>query len=810
MKKEFLIIPLLMLACLFNAKAQVAGGALTKLNPVKVPEAYKMPQGKIALLGAPRIKTNSYPYSSSYWIVFSDRDDNQTYKDANLQQPYSKINFKEIFIVAAETEKAVRLVTYDAANPAVDEQKGKVNFLPSAQDAGWISKKNLLLWSVCEVDSLNGYARKAVAIKQLNNEEDFVNMVKRGVLDFYDAPDLTHENSADVKLFQYLFIFKEENGMYLLGNINVLKANTISYDLYGWAPKKQVREWTSAICLRVNFDPQAIDEREKKQIEPTFFRTEAQATDYKDGKPAKSLLFYYSDPTDNNNKKDNPFLLGYPILSTCKDPSVFRTGYVTDTRNKQGKNIFTALSTAELTKNWETIKNQKEKINLLFVLDGANRNFYKTLIQAIDANASIGNTNVTSNKYQLGALIYNDLQCGEEEAFTKIRFRDKDNFLESLKSEADKVPSCSVNRMSGAPMNDALKMACDLFENDKTTNVIIVVGSVTDNDQTKKEAALKTLINKDVKVVFYQTANKDGRYYDYFISNINYYLKGISDAADASFKASIDKKLRKKADLYCEGEKCELTNSSVLGEGYFKDRGKQFSSQEINSNLKGLLLRLENDLNATKALFDQNIVGTGKDANSHEDEDRIKEFQSWLYDAGITDATIQKLSSMDNYQIFIEGYTALKPKSAINQIFERNLFVAEKEFLKLYDMIEKVTEAFTASNKRVSIVNACREIILTYKGPMDDKQKDQFSMEQVYQMITSLKGQTNNKLFKKSLKSLLSEKETTPDDINKMYDSFHQVYERLKGLRRNTFNKYEQDDQLFYWVPESKLSVDES
>ena len=100
MKKELLIIPILILTSLFQANAQVAGGALTKLNPVKVPEAYKMPQGKIATLGAPRIKTNSYPYSSSYWIVFSDRDDNQTYKDANLQQPYSKINFKEIFIVA--------------------------------------------------------------------------------------------------------------------------------------------------------------------------------------------------------------------------------------------------------------------------------------------------------------------------------------------------------------------------------------------------------------------------------------------------------------------------------------------------------------------------------------------------------------------------------------------------------------------------------------------------------------------------------------------------------------------------------------
>ena len=305
-------------------------------------------------------------------------------------------------------------------------------------------------------------------------------------------------------------------------------------------------------------------------------------------------------------------------------------------------------------------------------------------------------------------------------------------------------------------------------------------------------------------------SNKDGRYYDYYISAITNYLKGISEAAESDFKTSIASGERKKAELVFENEKCSLVRSSILGEGYFKNRGKQFTSQEISSNLRSLLLKLENELNETKAKFDQNMVGTGKNAQSNDDEDRIKEFQSWLYDAGITDATIQKLSTMDNYQMFVEGYTALKPKSASNQIFERNLFVAEKEFLKLFDMIEKVTEAFTGTSKREAVVAACREIILTYKGPMDDKQKDQYSLEQVYQMITSLKGQTNNKLFKKSLKSINSEKETSADEINKMYDSFHQVYERLKGLRRNPLNKYEQDDQLFYWVPESKLSVDES
>ncbi len=803
-----IIVLILNIVFSLNAMSQaIEGGALSKLTPTKMPEAYKLPTGKITTSGAPVIKNTS----GNYWLVYSDRDVNQTYKDQNLTVPFNKINFKEIFIVAAQNDKAVRLVTFDIANFAVDEDKGKVTFNANAQDAGWISKKNLLLWSVCLVDTVNNYARKAVAIKKLTNETGSItDMIRRGVLDFYDAPDKLHANDKDVKLFQYLFIFKEEAGMFLLGNINVVKANTITYDLYGWVSKSQVQEWTSAICLRVNFDEQAIDERDKNNIEPKFFRTEAQAIDYKEGRKADALVFNYSSPSDN--RKDNPFLLGYPIISSStKDPAVFRTGYVTNTVDKNGKNIFSALTGAELTGKFENIKNQKEKVNIVFVIDGAEKSFNKTLMSAIDANSSIGNTNVTNNKYQLGAVIYNDLSCGEEEAFPKIRFKtSKDNFLDNLKTLSDKKPACEISRIAGAPLNDALKMAADFFDNNMTTNIIIVIGNVTDNDATKKATALKSLINKNVKMVFYQTSNKNGKYYDDYTRNCQYFLEQISAAADADFKVAIEKKTRKKAELICEGEKCKLKNSSIFGEVYFKDEGRTFTPNEINQNLKNLFIRLEYDLNKTKAMFDENIVGTGKDkASSQEDESRMKEFQSWLIDAKISPETIQKLSTMDNYQLFIEGYTALKPKTAVNPIFERNLFVADKEFMKLFDMIEKVTDAFSGSDKRTAVVAACKEIIFTYKGPMDEKLKDKYSIDDIYNMITGLKGATVNKLFKKSLKDIQNDKLTPPAEIEKMYASFFRVFEGLRQLKRNELNRYEQDDQLFYWIPESKLSIDE-
>ncbi len=792
--------------------AQIDGGALSKLTPVKVPEAYKSPLGRIVPNNAPTIKGSTGPYSGTYWIVYSDRDNNQTYKDKNLTQPFNSVNFKEIFIVADQTDKALRLVEYDPANAAVDEAKGKSFFTAVAKDAGWVNKKNVLLWSVSLVDSVNTYARKAVSIKKLSEMNDLTSIIERGIVKIYDDPGKQHLNDKDIKLFQYLFIYKEENDMFLVGNNNVMKPSTVPYNLYGWVAKSQLQEWSSALCLRVNFDPVAVSERDKNNIEPCFMRNEENAISYKEGKDHKCMIFNFDDPTDG--KKDNPYLLGYPIIASSKrDATVFKTGYVTNIVDRNGRNVFTAMQGADQNRTFEKVKNEKEKINIVFVYDGADRNSYKSLCSAIDANTNIGNKVATNNDYKLGAVIYNDLACGEDLAFVKIPFKSsKDIFIESLKAKMDGSPACDISRATAAPLTQSIKMACDFFDNGKTTNIIIVIGTVTDNDDTKKEISLNALITKNVQMVMYQTTNKGGRYYDNFTRNAKFYLESMSAAADDPFKKQIEKGTRQKARFENQGEIARLLYSSIIGESYYKDEGRQFTERDFSNSLKRLLLKIEENINQSKAIFEQTSVGTGKgltSANlSEEEESRMKEFQSWLLDEGVTSDVLQKLSTMNNYQIFVEGYTALKPKSAVNQIFERNLFVSDKEFISLYTNIEKVADAFSATERRKAVLQAFTEIIFTYKGPIDEKTKERYTPDEIYSLITKLSGATNNPSFKRSLREIADEKKVLNPEIDEMYQGFKRVEERLKKLKKDNNSQYYQDDQCFYWVPESVLTID--
>ncbi|MEP7171641.1 MAG: type VI secretion system protein TssR domain-containing protein, partial [Bacteroidota bacterium] len=243
-KIKYLLSFILCFSHSMKSFAQVMGGDLTKLASLRDPTAYKLPTGKLAPLNAPLILTEQN--FSKPWIVYSDREDNITYKNKILRDPFSKLSFKKAFVVADQTEEAIRLVVLDSVNSPFDIKNGKAYFLPTAKDAGWISKKKMLLWSVCVVDTVNLYPRKVLRIKRLRDQSDFTELIKQGDLDFYNMPDNNDKNDKSLKLTKYLFIYKEENGMFLLGKSTPLSAKTVVSDLFGWVSKTELQEWNNA------------------------------------------------------------------------------------------------------------------------------------------------------------------------------------------------------------------------------------------------------------------------------------------------------------------------------------------------------------------------------------------------------------------------------------------------------------------------------------------------------------------------------------------------------------------------------------
>lgn len=797
------------------AQQKPDGGELSKLTLVRTPLLYNAPSGKEEGLGCKRIMTGE-----GFWAVYSDRDENQTYLDKTCSsKPYMRIDFLDRFIVAQESEDAVRLVRFDPSNQPFEDKpgskKGEFQFKKGAEseDVGWIKKKYLLLWNNALVDDSTNYTVKAISVKRLEEKADIAQIIKKGILDLYNNPaeDPKFDAKKDINLFQYLFVFKREGNMVLLANKNKVSTSSINDDILGWAPVKQLHIWDNAVCLRINFENDAVQERKSKGIDVQFFRDVTEAKNFRDKGIGSSLPFYYADPT-KEIKDDNPYLLGFPIIGKVdNEKGIYKTGYVTNTINDKGVSVFTARKQAALNGIYESIKQNKQNVQIVFVLDGSLRNTFRTVTASLSAISYVGGgSNVTRNDYKMGAVVFNDASC-EDDAFKVIDFMtDKDNFNEKLNAEASKVSPCQMNRgTDGAPLYAAIKKACDLFGNSSTTNIIVVVGSTTDKDKLSRSVALQAIIDKQAKMNFSQVVNKDGELYDGYIRDCKFFLEKTGEALDQKYyKEEVASGKRKPAKVLTSDNYAYLENSVATGTFNWKDKGETFSAEEMKKIIRRLITENERKMNDLLSRYEVNTTGADKGLQDGNEEE-TKQLMAMFMDKGISEKDIEILASQQNFQLFIAAYAPLTTSKLNEPLLLRTLFMSRKEFERLNETFESLNSTYSAGAMRENVVNTYKEIILKYKGGNIDVNMiaDRFKLEDFMKLVTGLSGLSNNPLFKKSLSDIKNEKKTTQQEIESLKSSFYAIHKKLLDIKKNKLFKIEQEEGTFYWVPETAFQT---
>lgn len=794
---------------------KVEGGDLSKLTLIRMAQSYISPNGKVEGLSAKKITSGE-----GYWVVYSDREENPTYIDKGCTKQNMRLDFLERCVVAQESEDAVRLVRFDPANQPFEDKPGskRGEFLfkkgSESEEVGWIKKKNLLLWSNALVDDSTHYTIKAVSVKKLEEKKDITEIIKKGILDLYNSPKIEAKFDAnkDINLFQYLFVFKREGNMVLLAKGNKVSASSISEDILGWADEtKQLHIWDNAVCLRINFENDAIQERKDKKIDVQFFRDVNEARNFRDKGVGSSLPFYYDDPT-NDEKTDNPYLLGFPIIDkTPNDKNIYKTGYVTNTISKSGSSVFTASKQAKLNSVYESIKQNKQKVNIVFVIDGSLKSMFRTITTALNSIAYVGGgSTITRNDYKLGAVIYNDAQC-EEDAFKVINFMtDKDNFNEKIISESTKSSPCQLNRdVNGAPLYTAITKACDLFDNSGTTNIVIVLGATTDKDKTKRSATLQALAKKQVKMSFSQVVNREGDLYDGYIRDCKQFLQKTAESLDQQYyRDEIASGKRKAAKLLSSENYAYLENSVATGTFNWKDVGETFNAEEIKKIIRKLIAENERKMNDLLSRYEVNTTGADRGLDEG-DEEQTKQLMAMFMDKGISEKDIEILASQQNFQLFIAAYAPLTTVKLKEPLLIRTLFMSRKEFDRLNETFDKLNESYSSDAMRENVVNTYKDIILKYKGGNVDLNSvaEKYSVEDFMKLVTGLTAISNNPLFKKSLAEIKNPKKTTQQEIESLKSAFYAIAKKLKEIKKNKIFRIEQEEDTFFWVPENAFQV---
>jgi len=440
------------------------------------------------------------------WVVYSDRNQNKTFQKANATSSEKKVaNFLDAFFVSEEDGSFLHIYKADDTY-LMDGKKGRYSLKSNAEDYGWIPKTNLLLWERC-VENERYLSKKALPIvtKENDNMAEFVKS-KDGTLNLFEDPQLSKKSKKVCEMFQFLFIYKEEDDAVLLATANNTNKYNADKEILGWVNKKVVQLWSDRICLEPDYDEEAADKRKNLGIKASLFQTEAQAQNWREGKQSKDDAIWDNDPF---SKRWNPQQKRLPILEFAdKEGGIVKTGRVTGIFDEKGEEVISTEDHSINDKAANKIIAELKKFNIIFVVDGSNRmqpylksvrDIVSTVADRMNLKNKLDgdNENDENNKiYKYGCIFYRgeqDNKCnGVDISIAERGLTSQSSEVLDFIDKQSNINSCDngFNMKTNEGLERALRMFVTI---PNQTNIVVLIGGPKTKD--KNEAGDQKIVD---------------------------------------------------------------------------------------------------------------------------------------------------------------------------------------------------------------------------------------------------------------------------------------------------------------------------
>lgn len=767
------------------------------------------------------------------WVVYSDRENNKTYKTPNGIEEYGSLSFLEQFYVAEEQDEYVRLVR-DFNNAGITLSSDPIDF-------GWIKKDKLLLWSHCLVTiPEKGKINKKAMV--LNKIEDIESLTKEGqpnIVKFYKAPSTDSPLSGkDSKLYQIFYIYKQENNMVLLGKeerIDDDNENMRRHIIVGWAPLNRLTPWDHRIALEPNWNPDAVEERRNGK-KAKFFIDIANAKKYKEGETIDSKnIFWDSDPLGERHIGE---WRRFPYLRTSStDPDVIIAGIMGEVhllerqREKSAKTQVSTVSpepVAELQRKLNASSVKKRSINIVFVIDGTTSMapYFNPISKSIIE--SMRRLSLTRNEFQFGATIYRDWAEGRERLRKTIRLTsDYEKIAKTLRNfKAGDINDTDEPEAVFYGLKDALR---NVRLPDDETNVIILIGDAgnhhrDDPSQVKMNDIIKLLGDKNCHFLAFQVHHESDPSYDEFITqtrtlimrNAQNIYSAKAQGMENDFKQYWkDPKWDKSENTY------KIENGVTIGWLLALSEGEMLEpyvlKEEINNFISELDKINDNYVRAIQDISEGNSLEETIEKADYEIQPSTSKYVSsfapgiinLLKQQGISEEELRIITS-ENYQIYIPAVAPMYVERQNHPLFREVLLLSRVELHKLWDSMNMLAESGSMGidEQRYRMTEVWKQLLKEHLGEVDNAQMETLSLEEIHEKVFGLPS-ISNFLKDKTLRDI-QDRGAFPDD------EFAEYVNRIKEKEREFFriiNEEEKDykycfrsnEQLYYWISQDML-----
>jgi hypothetical protein len=724
------------------------------------------------------------------WSVYSDRANNKLRSSPAGLENGQTLKFTQHVIVKdiKRSDGHTWLHVYDRlykkAEGAIQKHK----------EMGWVRSDKVLLTNYAVLNQ-KSITKKRIALYSLDVGKDPESVDYL----YYHKPSARSQSKGIAQKFRIFYVLKEKGPYVLLSKTDKLDGEGIKGDVLGWMKNKKTTAWNTRVCMepvsgkRENVTFNQLKEYSEYEL-PVFASKSSLKRFLKTNKAAKASYFQTFSV-----EKDRlaPNIMRMPVLENLERFSenakkVVTIANIGDEDRKQ---------LAEVQKKLTRIKNRKEAVNILFIVDGTESmtEYYKPIRKSIVQTIKNNPFSATEKKLRFGLAIYRDYPDGDQQFKITPLTNDEDKVIKELrkvetKSKDDDLPEAQYQGIVKA-LNQA-------GFNKDNSNVAVLVGDAGNHQPVKKDFTKKQVINELYKrrasLIAFQVVNGSHTTYDVFNFNVQDFL-------------------RETANNYVENPNdVELEETSL--KNTYKLSYPRFSRKERSLFMFGRFTYASSDEKAMDpGLLEKNIirgiqeylnivgdaitmVQRAKEGGQQKGGNNDEQMITWMKNNEDFDQEdIQTWKQIG--QFTKRGYVATKYYGLNNPSFKPVVFLSKTEKRAFDNTIRSLIRGrFSATERQKRLQDA---LVQQCMQMLDDSRSNVLNktMDRIWRDILAIPFTGKKFIAERKLREI---KTMSEQKFKKFYDDFEKAGKRFinKSYRNSRF---ELADQYYYWIPLNEI-----
>ncbi|MDR0714673.1 MAG: hypothetical protein LBF89_10520 [Bacteroidales bacterium] len=445
------------------------------------------------------IKARKSGFNKESWIVFSDRDRNDTWQNPGGKVKWKMMSFMEAFFVIREKGDYLQLVKYD---PEIVEDNPRARIIKKrdkVQYYGWVHRSRLLLTKQSSLDIATGFKNKAVVIVSDTSAlvEPHLFFESDSVLAYRDE-DLKLPNGK-IPVHELLYILKSsgDNRKALVARKTSLDPLKAESETAGWIPTSVIRETGQRLFV----DIESI-KKDTLSSAPLFLdREKENMLDIMEAEERRIAVF-----------KNYPAFRYSPVRSYHADSGqiCFNTMLPAPIIDRRLNYVLNLNGNKIMFEDFLRLEEDLKKLNLVFVFEGKERVFgeYSRIMNVVQNLQGLFEQEGDRYQYKFGAVIaYQDTVRRVTPLIKSYGLTAScAGVLDFLMSEKDSV--ARYRSIANSQAWTGLRRAVDMIEPYKNeTNILVVIGESGYSEQADS-VLVRRIANANGRILGYQIYNE--------------------------------------------------------------------------------------------------------------------------------------------------------------------------------------------------------------------------------------------------------------------------------------------------------------